>query len=91
MTDFEVNPLDLLKIAWDPGDFYIVEWIGERRGFWIVKDINTEEQMVCRPDSLCHKEKLSKELTDEQLEVVCGGMSPKAFSYWRAKVINGTG
>ena len=60
MDDLKEN--DIIKIAWDPGDFYTVEWIGKRRGFWVVRDIKTGKQMVCRPSGLCHKEKIVKKL-----------------------------
>ena len=33
-------------------------------------------------------EVISEELSDDQLEMVCGGMSTERFNIWRAEVIN---
>ena len=56
MKNLKVKAGDLLKIAWDPEEYFIVEFIREERGFWVVKDTKTKSFHVCRPSMLRHSE-----------------------------------
>jgi len=46
---------DVVKIAWDPGDYYVVRVVEHDRGFFVLENF-AGERSVCHPDSLCYTE-----------------------------------
>lgn len=60
---------DAVKIAWDPGDYYVMRVVDHVRGFFVLED-PAGNRSVCHPNSLCYSEVLPEmpDFSHEKLE-----------------------
>ena len=76
-----------IKATWVDGLVLCGTYVGTDRGYIVLKS-ESGERIICHSTQVKF-EILNDELSDDDLEKVCGGMSPRSFERWKCGIVNG--